>query len=109
ELLEHGHIRRPYLGLAMQTVSIPNDVRDRLKLQSETGLMVMQVEADGPANKAGVMLGDVIISIHGKAAGDVADALAGLRTGDPAKLVIVRGGGRGGVGGDSGGRPNTKK
>src|SRR5216684_3312102 len=88
ELLEHGHIRRPYLGLAMQTVSIPNDVRDRLKLESETGLMVMQVEADGPANKAGVMLGDVIISIHGKAAGDVADALAGLRTGDPAKVII---------------------
>jgi len=108
ELLDHGHIRRPYLGLAMQTVSIPNDVRDRLKLESATGLLVMQVEADGPANRAGVMLGDVIISIHGKAAGHVADALAGLRTGDPAKLVIVRGGERRELSVNVGDRPTQK-
>ena len=108
ELLEHGHIRRPYLGLAMQTVSIPNDVRDRLKLESTTGLLVMQVEADGPANGAGVMLGDVIISIHGKAAGDVADALAALRTGDQAKLIIIRGGERRELSVNVGDRPTQK-
>jgi S1-C subfamily serine protease len=108
ELLEHGHIRRPYLGLAMQTVSIPNDVRDRLKLESATGLLVMQVEADGPANKAGVMLGDVIISIHGKTAGDVADALAGLRPGDQTKVIILRGGERRELSVNVGDRPTQK-
>jgi S1-C subfamily serine protease len=95
ELLEHGHIRRPYLGLAMQTVSIPEDLRGKLKLESTTGLLVMHVEADGPGSKAGVMLGDVIIGIQGKPAGDLRtlqEALAGLRTGDPGKLTVIHGG-----------------
>jgi len=95
ELLEHGHIRRPYLGIAMQTVSIPDDLRGKLRLESTTGLLVMHVEANGPGNKAGVTLGDVIIGIEGKPAGDLRtlqEALAGLRTGDPAKLTIIHGG-----------------
>jgi S1-C subfamily serine protease len=95
ELLEHGHIRRPYLGLAMQTVSIPEDLRGKLKLESTTGLLVMHVEVDGPGNKGGVMLGDVIIGIQGKPAGDLRtlqEALAGLRTGDPGKLTVIHGG-----------------
>jgi S1-C subfamily serine protease len=95
ELLEHGHIRRPYLGIAMQTVSIPDDLREKLRLESTTGLLVMHVEANGPGNKAGVTLGDVIIGIEGKPAGDLRtlqEALAGLRTGNPAKLTIIHGG-----------------
>jgi S1-C subfamily serine protease len=95
ELLEHGHIRRPYLGLAMQTVSIPDDLRGKLKLESTTGLLVMHVETDGPGSKAGVMLGDVIIAMQGKPAGDLRtlqEALAGLQTGDPAKLTMIHGG-----------------
>jgi serine protease DegQ len=95
ELLEHGHIRRPYLGLAMQTVSIPEDLRGKLKLESTAGLLVMHVEADGPGSKAGVMLGDVIIGIQGKLAGDLRtlqEALAGLRTGDAGKLTVIHGG-----------------
>ncbi len=95
ELLEHGHIRRPYLGLAMQTVPIPDDVRRQLKLELENGLLVMHVEADGPGAKAGLMLGDLIISIQGKATGNLIKlqgALSGLRTGEQTKLTVIRAG-----------------
>ena len=95
ELLEHGHIRRPHLGLAMQRVSIPDDIRGKLKAESATGLLVAQVEADGPGNKAGVMLGDVLINFQGQVTGDlstVQEALAKLRPGDQAKIRVIRGG-----------------
>jgi len=95
ELVEHGHIRRPYLGLAMQVVSLPDDVRKKLKLESQTGLLVMHVDDDGPGSKAGVMLGDIIISLQGNAAGDLRslqETLAGLRIGQQASITIVRGG-----------------
>jgi len=95
ELLEHGRIRRPYLGLAMQMVSVPDDVREKFKLEAATGLLVMHVEADSPGNKAGLTLGDLVISIQDKAAGDLQtlqDAIAGLRTGDQARITVIRGG-----------------
>ena len=95
ELVEHGHIRRPYLGLAMQMVALPDDVRKKLKLESQTGLLVMHVEDDGPGSKAGVMLGDIIISIEGKSAGDLGslrEALGGLRTAQQASVTVMRGG-----------------
>jgi len=95
ELLEHGHVRRPYLGVAMQTVAVPEDVSKKLKLESPGALLVVHVEAEGPASKAGVMLGDVILRVQNKPAVDpsiVQDALRGLRTGEQAKLFVLRGG-----------------
>lgn len=97
ELLEHGHIRRPYLGLAMQTVSLPDGVRQKLQPSIETGLLVMHVEPDGPAIKAGVMLGDLIVGMQNKAVGALAglqSALSELKTGQAARLSIFRGGER---------------
>lgn len=95
ELLEHGHIRRPYLGVAMQTVAIPEDVGKKLKLELPAGLLVVHVEPDAPGSRAGLMLGDVILRIDGKAVGDLSvmqDAIRALRTGDQAKLAVLRGG-----------------
>lgn len=95
ELLEHGHIRRPYLGLAMQPVAVPDDVSKKLKLESPSALLVVHVEPDGPANKAGVMLGDVILRVQNIATTDLSmvhDALRKLRPGEQAKLTVLRGG-----------------
>jgi S1-C subfamily serine protease len=111
ELLEHGHITRPYLGLAMQIVDVPENIREKMKLQSTTGLLVMHVEADGPGGQAGVMLGDVIVGIEGKAAGDISllqEALARLRTGQQAKLTILRGGEQRDLAVTLGDRPSRK-
>jgi S1-C subfamily serine protease len=60
-LLEHGHIARGWLGVGLQPVAIPDAV------QSETGqargAMVLQLVANGPAQQAGVLPGDILLSI----------------------------------------------
>ena len=111
ELLEHGHIRHPHLGLAMQIVSVPDDIRGKLNVESATGLLVMHVEDNGPGSKAGVMLGDLIIEFQEKATGDLStlqEALAKLHPGDQAKLTVIRGGERRELIGVVGDRPIRK-
>jgi len=66
ELLEKGHITRPYLGIAMQPVALPDNVRSQLPAEVHMGLVIMHVESGGPADKAGVLLGDVIVEVAGK-------------------------------------------
>jgi S1-C subfamily serine protease len=60
-LLEHGHIARGWLGVGLQPVAIPDTI------QSETGqargAMVLQLVTDGPAHQAGVLPGDILLSI----------------------------------------------
>src|SRR6185369_9177869 len=60
ELLEKGHIARPYLGLAMQPVAVPEALRGTLKSESTSGLIIVHVEPSGPADRAGILLGDVL-------------------------------------------------
>ncbi|HMK29082.1 MAG TPA: S1C family serine protease, partial [Terriglobales bacterium] len=95
ELLRRGYIARPYLGVAMQPVPLPEDVRHKLKLESNAGLLVLHAEAEGPASTAGVMLGDVIVALQGRPVADVRDVLqqlSELHTGESAKVTIARGG-----------------
>jgi S1-C subfamily serine protease len=95
ELLQKGHIARPYLGIAMQPVSLPEALRSKLKTSTNGGLMVLHVEPSGPAEKAGIVLGDVIVELQGKAALDtdnLRDLLASAKIGDTVKATVVRGG-----------------
>jgi S1-C subfamily serine protease len=93
ELLAKGYIARPYLGVAMQPVSLPESQRGKFKASG--GLMVVHVESGGPADKAGIVLGDVIVELQGKPATDLrnlSDSIASARVGDSVKLRISRGG-----------------
>jgi S1-C subfamily serine protease len=63
ELLERGHVARPYLGIAMQEVSLPQEWRANAGSDQQHGLLVMHVAPDGPAKQAGINLGDLITSI----------------------------------------------
>jgi S1-C subfamily serine protease len=95
ELLEKGHIARPYLGLAMQPVAIPENLRGKLKSGATSGLMVLHVESGGPADKAGIVLGDVIVELQGKAALDtdnIQDLLASAKIGDAIAAAVLRAG-----------------
>lgn len=78
ELLEKGRIERPYLGLAMQAVPITESLRSKLNLKARDGLLIAHVEPGSPADKGGVLLGDVLTEIAGNSVEDtdaVQDAL----------------------------------
>jgi serine protease DegQ len=95
ELLEKGHIARPYLGLAMQPVAIPEALREKLKLQPGTGLLVIHVEPGSPADQGGVLLGDVLTEIQGKPLEDmdnIQELLASARIGETLAVSAIRGG-----------------
>jgi len=95
ELLEKGHIARPYLGVAMQPVSLPDTLRDKVGSQQNTALLVMHVEPSGPAEKAGVLIGDLITGLNGSALQDTSDVqhlLSRARVGNVVQAGVLRAG-----------------
>lgn len=96
ELLGHGHVQRPYLGVAMQEVALPPEWRTGAASDQESGLLVMHVALDAPAKRAGINLGDVIISADSKPVEGVRQfhqLLLEKATGEVLRLHIARGGG----------------
>jgi S1-C subfamily serine protease len=94
-LLTRGGTARGYLGVGMQQVRIPEDVRQKLKIENEEAVIILSVEPDGPASSAGLMLGDVLIALDGSAITDVHDVLAYLSdnaAGRKAKASLIRAG-----------------
>jgi S1-C subfamily serine protease len=95
ELLEKGHIARPYLGVAMQPVEVPENMGSKLPAETRVGLLVMHVENGGPAEKAGVMLGDVVFEVGGKTVEHVdaiQDSLTTAKIGDVLQIRVIRAG-----------------
>ena len=94
-LQRHGRIRRGFLGIGSQQVELPEALRTKLGVQQSTGLLVMGVEADGPADKAGLMIGDVLVTLAGQPAEDHPTLLALLsadRVGQATPARVIRGG-----------------
>jgi len=94
ELLERGYVRRAFLGIAVHPVSIGAGLVKQLHLQQDTGTMVMSLVEDGPAEKAGVIVGDVLIEANGqplKQPSDLLDAL-GSPGSTSLNVKLLRGG-----------------
>jgi S1-C subfamily serine protease len=94
ELLQKGHVSRGYLGLGMQPVRLPEPLRAQLGL-GDGALIVVMVEPSGPAARAGVLLGDVLVALDGEPVGDLEDVQARLgsdRVGAEISAVVLRGG-----------------
>lgn len=65
-LLQHGRIARPYLGVGMyHRVALSEKQRERLNLQQRLGLLLVSVEADAPAERAGLQVGDILLALDG--------------------------------------------
>ncbi|MDX2075031.1 MAG: trypsin-like peptidase domain-containing protein [bacterium] len=62
-LLTHGKMKRGYLGVGLQAVRLPSSIS--AVLSQETGLMLVSVEADSPAEKGGLFMGDVVVALDG--------------------------------------------
>ncbi len=92
-LIEHGRIRRGWLGLGAQDVRVPRGLAKRLGVDAETGVLVIAVEPGGPAADAGVEEGDLITRWEGKPLNGVDDlhrALGEESIGRSARATIVR-------------------
>ncbi len=96
ELVEHGRIARGYLGVGFQPIPLPPAFSKALNREQRTGVIVLSVAPDGPAESAGILLGDVIAAIGGEPVTDTDDVQATLRgaIGKELPVVIFRGGER---------------
>jgi S1-C subfamily serine protease len=94
-LTSHGRIRRGYLGITSQPVSLPEPLRRRLALGQETGLLIVGVEPGSPAEQGGLLLGDVLVDFGGQPVRHTDDLLGLLgaeRVGKATPARVVRGG-----------------
>jgi S1-C subfamily serine protease len=92
ELLSRGHVRRGFIGVGLHPVRLPDGAR---------GLIVLSLEPSGPALRAGVMVGDVLLTLNGEAVIDtdaVQSQLGAESIGKTVVAEIVRGGTRLSVG-----------
>jgi S1-C subfamily serine protease len=94
-LLTGGTLRRAYLGISTQPVELQDSVRQRLHLEQATGLMLLAVEPGAPAERAGLLLGDILLSIGDRPVEDgeaLQMALGPAVVGQPTPIRLIRGG-----------------
>jgi len=98
-LVEHvsqrGRIPRAYLGVGTQPVTLPETLRERLGRAQRTAAIVINVRPESPAASAGLIIGDLILSIGEVAIAEPEDLAAALRperVGATVSVRIVRGG-----------------
>lgn len=89
----HGRIRRGYLGIGAHPVRLPQEIQSRLGQRS--GLIVISVEPGSPAERSGLVLGDVVVAVEGapvRHPGDIAARLGPDTVGTTLTIRILRGG-----------------
>lgn len=94
-LARRGHIPRAYLGVSTQPVRLPETIRPRLNADQETAVIVVAVQPASPAAAAGMLIGDVIVSLGGTVIADPMDLKRVLqpdRVGENIIASVIRGG-----------------
>ena len=92
-LIRDGRVRRSFLGVAGQNVTIPRSVARRLNMATASGVLVLSAEKDSPAQKAGLLEGDVIIAMDGeviKGVDDLHTHLTDEKIGVETALTVLR-------------------
>jgi S1-C subfamily serine protease len=93
-LLRDGRIRRSYVGISGQTVPVHRRVVRFYDLPKETGALVLSVEENSPAKRAGLREGDIILALEGQPVAGVDDLhrlLTEVRVGVSSSLTVLRG------------------
>lgn len=94
-LAKHGTVKRGYLGVRTQSVEVPEAARKTLGREQNHGLLVLWLEEGGPAEKGGLLVGDILVAISGQPVGDPDDLFSALGSDTVDKAIaveILRGG-----------------
>ena len=93
QLKDKGTVTRGWIGVQIQTVT--QEIADSLGLKQAQGALVAEPQPDSPAQKAGIVAGDVITAVNGDAvkdARDLAKKIGSAAPGTSVKLTVIRGG-----------------
>ena len=90
-LIAHGHVARPWLGIGAQPVPLPASAA---AAEGQTGLLVTSLASGGPAEQAGVLVGDIVVGAGDGRAGNLHELRLALaaHVAKAAKLSLLRGG-----------------
>jgi S1-C subfamily serine protease len=94
-LAKDGVVKRGYLGVRTQSVDLSDAARRDAKSRQDRGLLIVWLEEKGPAENAGVLVGDILVGVAGREVGDPDDlyeALTGDTVGKSIEVEILRGG-----------------
>jgi S1-C subfamily serine protease len=88
-LATHGTVKRGYLGVRTQPVDVPEAARTALQREQSHGLLVLWLEEGGPAEKSGLLVGDILVAVSGQAVGDADDLFSALSSDTVGKSIAV--------------------
>lgn len=94
-LAQHGTVKRGYLGVRTQPVEIPEAARQALQREQSHGLLVSWLEENGPAEKGGLLVGDILVAISAHPVADPDNLSATLSSDSVGKSIpveVLRGG-----------------
>jgi len=92
EILRFGQVRRAYIGVAADTVALPRHIAVRAGVLAQTSVRIRRLEPDGPAARAGLQEGDLVLSIDGQPVEGVDDLIRlmnGDRINKPAEFLVL--------------------
>jgi serine protease Do len=95
QLRAEGHVTRGWLGVSIQNVT--REIADHFELAEASGALVSQVIAETPAEKGGILIGDIIIEFNGEPIdrwNDLPIVVANTAVDTKAKVVVIRDGKR---------------
>ena len=93
EIIQHGRVRRAFIGVAAQTVAVPRRHARAAEIDNALGAMISACEPDGPADVAGLMSLDIVVRLDGEPVTGVDDLIRRLnaeRIGRAVKLDVLR-------------------
>ena len=93
ELIRHGRVRRAYIGISAQQTAIPRRLQLAAEIAQNSGAMIAQSEQGSPANRAGLLSGDIVVMLDGQGvtgADDLIRLLTGERIGREIVIEVLR-------------------